>query len=478
MAKNTRVRIAPSPTGEPHIGTAYTALFNFAFAQKNKGDFVLRIEDTDQTRLVEGSEEKIYEALSWLGLNPDESPQVGGEFAPYKQSERLDHYQKYAEELVEKRAAFYCDCSSDRLQKIREEQQAKKEVPHYDGKCKKDPPKDPAKCVVRLDVPEDGTTSFQDVIRGEISFKNTDIDDQVLLKSDGFPTYHLASVVDDHEMQISHVIRGEEWLSSTPKHVLLYRAFGWDLPVWAHLPLLRNPDKSKLSKRKNPVSVLWYRQQGYLPEALLNFLALMGWSMPDGKEIFSVTEFIEKFDLKRVDPAGPVFDTQKLDWLNGNYIRSLEETKLVSLLVKGGFSKYSEEQIRAKLPLVKERMKKLKDFDVLTKYFFEPVIVEPTLLSTASGLDYRGTISWLESSKEAYSSIPNNNWKSEAIEETLNNKREELDANKTRFFQINRAAVSGSIATPPLGDTLEAIGKDTVIERTNAAIKKLNELSE
>jgi len=476
MSKKTRVRIAPSPTGDPHIGTAYTALFNFAFAKKNKGDFVLRIEDTDQARLVDNSEEEIYKALDWLGLIPDESPIKGGPFKPYKQSERLSEYKKYAEELVEKKNAFYCDCSSERLQKVRDEQQKAGVVPHYDGKCKNDPPKDLSKCVIRLNVPDTGTTSFQDVIRGEITFKNADIDDQVLMKSDGFPTYHLASVVDDHEMEISHVIRGEEWLSSTPKHVLLYQAFAWPPPIFAHLPLLRNPDKSKLSKRKNPTSVLWYREAGYLPEALRNFLALMGWSMPDGKEVFSLDEFIKNFDLKRVDPAGPVFDTTKLDWMNGEYIRALPFEDIADRIVTGKFSKYSKEQIIGKLPLVRDRMKKLVDFDLLTNYFFEKDInVSAELILKVSGHDSLGTVAALRQVSKDLTSISPENWGTAGIESVLEERQKELDWSKTELFQTTRVAVSGSTSTPPLGDTLAAIDQGTVISRTNQAVSALQE---
>lgn len=476
MAK-VRVRIAPSPTGDPHIGTAYTALFNFAFSKKHQGEFVLRIEDTDQFRLVEGSENKIFEALDWLGLSPDESPEKKGEFAPYRQSERLKLYKKFVLELVEKKIAFYCDCSSERLQKVREEQQERKEVPHYDGKCKKNPPQDIANCVIRLNVPEEGSTSFHDEVRGEITFQNSDIDDQVLLKSDGFPTYHLASVVDDHEMKISHVIRGEEWLSSTPKHVLLYRAFGWELPVFAHLPLLRNPDKSKLSKRKNPVSVLFYRDEGYLPEALLNFLALMGWSMPDGKEIFSLQEFIENFDLKRIDPAGPVFDVQKLDWINGHYIRELKDEELIKRLVNGGFTKYTEKQVASKLPLVKERMKKLKEFDELAGYFFENKIdLDSKTLLDISREDEKTILGALSEVKRALESIEN--WTVDSIEKALNEVNEKLGWNKTKLFQSIRYSTTGSTTTPPLGETLEAIGKSHTMTRIDKAVNKLSELSD
>jgi len=474
MAGKPRVRIAPSPTGDPHIGTAYTALFNWAFARKNKGKFILRIEDTDQSRLVAGSEEKIYEALEWLGLIADEGPTQGGGLGPYRQSERLDLYKKYADELVGKGKAYWCDCSPERLKKLREEQQEKGLLPHYDGKCRRNPPQTKENIVVRLKVPREGETSFEDAVRGKITFKNADIDDQVLLKSDGFPTYHLANVVDDHLMEITNVIRGEEWPSSTGKHVLLYQAFGWTMPSFAHLPLLRNPDRSKLSKRKNPVSILWYRDQGYLPEALLNFLALMGWSMPGDKEIFGLDEFVKEFDLKRIDPAGPIFDTQKLDWLNGEYIRAFDQTELIERLIKGGFTKRSKEEIVRILPLVKERMKKLTDFGELTGYFFDQEItLDNEALLKISKHNRAETAAALEDTHQGFEKLGSENWVTDDLEEVLEGKQKELSWNKTDLFQTVRLACSGSTRTPPLGETLAAIGKDKVLMRLAKASEKL-----
>ncbi len=479
MSEKIRVRIAPSPTGDPHIGTAYIALFNFAFAKKRKGDFILRIEDTDRSRLVEGSEEKIYEALNWLGLNPDEGPVQGGNYGSYRQSERLSFYKQYAQKLLEKDAAYRCDCSAERLAQLRLEQQKEKKLPHYDGKCRENPPRESSESVIRLKVPKEGETSFIDEIRGAISFKNADIDDQVLVKSDGFPTYHLASVIDDHLMEITHVIRGEEWLSSTPKHVLLYQAFGWQLPSLAHLPLLRNPDKSKLSKRRNPVSVLWYREQGYLPEAILNFLALMGWSMPDEKEIFSLSEFIDKFDIKRIDPSGPVFDTVKLDWMNGEYIRSISIEEIGERISKGKFSKYTKEQVKEKLPLVRDRMKKLIDFDTLTSYFFEKEVqVDREMLLTVSRHTQQETAQALQKVSGALNKLDVLDWKAESIDRILEETLKELDWNKTELFQTTRVSVSGSTTTPPLGETLQAIGKEVVIARLNPVLQLLQGNSE
>src|SRR3989338_4009434 len=293
--EKVRVRIAPSPTGSDlHIGNVYTALLNFVFARKNNGKFIIRIEDTDRTRLIRDAENKILASLKWFNLVYDEGPDIGGPFAPYRQSERLQIYKKFALTLIEKSHAYYCFCDSKRLEQIRLRQQELHKPTLYDGTCRKLNPLVASKraisekFVIRLKVPKSGVTAFHDLIRGEISFENKLIDDQILLKSDGFPTYHLAVVIDDHLMEISHIIRAEEWISSTPKHILIYKSFGWKLPVFAHGPILRNPDKSKLSKRKNPVWASWYRQQGFLPEAILNFLATLTWSHPSGKDIFSL----------------------------------------------------------------------------------------------------------------------------------------------------------------------------------------------
>ncbi len=473
-----RTRIAPSPTGSPHIGTAYAALFNYVFAKKNKGDFILRIEDTDRTRFVEGSEQEINEALSWLDLDTDESPLKKGNFGPYRQSERLEIYKEYIEKLLTAGKAYYCDCSEQRLLKVREEQQSRKENPHYDRKCRYDPPIKTNNAVVRLSVALDGETEVEDLIRGRIVFENKLIDDQVLMKSDGFPTYHLASVIDDHLMEISHVIRAEEWLSSTPKHVLLYQAFGWKLPHFAHLPLLRNQDKSKISKRKNPVAVEFYRREGYLPEALVNFLALMGWSMPHDQEIFTLEEMINNFTFDRIGTVGPVFDVQKLDWLNGEYIRALPDHELVKLLLSG-FTKYSKDQVELIITLVKERLKKLSEFDKFVAYFFEEEFnPNVELIQVVSGHSKNDTIDKLNDLLLEAKRIENNNWGKKNLEDILKNKPDQIGWSKTNYFQTIRVCVSGTNQTPPLFDILEVIGKDKVLKRISANISELEKLSD
>lgn len=376
-----RTRIAPSPTGEDiHIGNLYTALINYAVAKRQKGKFIIRIEDTDRERYVEGCEERILLSLKAFGLFYDEGPDVGGPFAPYRQSERKPLYLRYAKELIKRGKAYYCFCTRERLKQKRHDQLEKKQLPRYDKYCLQhvnNPEERIANgksYVIRLNVTPHKKIWFDDVVRGKIEFDSEQIDDQVLIKSDGFPTYHLGVVVDDHLMEISHVIRAEEWISSTPKHVLLYEAFAWTQPIFAHLPILRNPDRSKLSKRKNPVWASWYLREGFLPEAILNFLALLGWSHPQGKEIFSLSEFISLFDLKDINPVAPIFDIVKLRWMNQQYIQrlNLEELKSTLKSFYPFLSSVDDATLTALLPLVKTRMETLKDFVDLTDHFFNP----------------------------------------------------------------------------------------------------------
>jgi len=374
-----RTRIAPSPTGQDlHIGNLYTALINYAVAKKDNGQFIIRIEDTDRTRYQEGAEQKILQSLKAFGLSYDEGPDIGGPYAPYRQSERLDIYKKYALELINKNVAYYCICTRERLEALRDEQLKEKKQTKYDKHCLKNQEEVRKKVeegtisyVIRLNVIPDKKMWFKDLIRGEVSISSNEIDDQVLLKSDGYPTYHLGVVVDDHLMGITHIIRAEEWISSTPKHVLLYESFGWPLPVFAHGPILRNPDKSKLSKRRNPVWASWYLEEGYLPEAVLNYLALMGWSHPEQKDIFTLAEFISVFTLKDLKPVGPAFDLKKLTWMNQQYIQNMDEDELLKRILSFYEEKKLNETLVTKLlPLLKTRMETLKDFEHLTGFFF------------------------------------------------------------------------------------------------------------
>ncbi len=449
---NVRTRIAPSPTGDDlHIGNLYTALLNFAWAKKHNGQFIVRIEDTDKTREILGSEEKILKALKLYGLEYD------GEVT--RQSERLELYKKYAQELVAKKAAYYCDCTRERLDEIRKKQQAEGKVPMYDKHCL-DPksliinPKS-GSFVVRLNVTSGKEVVFNDLIHGKITFKTDDIDDQVLLKSDGYPTYHLANVVDDHLMKITHVIRGEEWISSTPKHILLYEAFGWTPPEFAHTPLLRNPDKSKLSKRKNPVWATWYLDQGYLPEAVLNYLALMSWSHPEQKEIFDLEEFVKVFELKDIDPGGPVFDLVKLEWLNGEYIRKMQIKDLGLKIYEFYDNKFPKEIFDKTIPLVQERIKKLSDYEPLTKFFFEAPKEYEVDLSHHKDL--------LKKIHDELEKI--DEWTTENIGKAMQELATREGIKNSEFFMILRVAITGRKISPPLNESIEILGKKESLNR-------------
>ncbi|MBI5619606.1 glutamate--tRNA ligase [Candidatus Gottesmanbacteria bacterium] len=476
--KQVRTRIAPSPTGEDlHIGNAYTALINYVFAKKHHGKFLVRIEDTDRTRLVEGSEQNILSSLHWLGFDPDESPEKGGPYSPYRQSERLKIYKEYAQELVENGHAYHCFCTPERLAQMRKDQEASHLPPMYDGTCRKLKTQSSKlkvekgeRYTIRLKVPKQGTSTFRDIIRGDISFENKLIDDQVLLKSDGYPTYHLGVVVDDHLMEISHIIRGEEWISSTPKHVLLYQFLGWTPPVFAHMPLLRNPDKSKLSKRKNPVWVSWYRREGFLPEAVRNYLATMAWSFPKGKELFSTEEMVKVFDVAHIQATAPVFDIEKLKWMNGEYIRMKTDEELISILdvymlqnnlkslnKQTAVTKISDYKMQMKkiLPLVKERMKTLKEFESLAGFFFErPKELERPVNNILLGV--------------AEQALKGSEWNHDAMEQAIRAAAEKTNAKAKDVFMELRVAVTGKSVGPPLLESLEILGREETIARLSS----------
>jgi glutamyl-tRNA synthetase len=462
------------------VGTAYVALFNLALARRHGGQFLLRIEDTDRQRSHPASERMIFEALRWLGLEWDEGPDVGGPFGPYRQSERTALYRQHAEDLVKKGAAYACFCTPERLNALREEQKAKKAaVMGYDGLCRRLDPDEAARRraagephVIRLAMPDTDSMVVTDLLRGDVRFERPQMDDQVLLKSDGFPTYHLANVVDDHLMEITHVVRAEEWLSSLPKHVQLYRSFGWEMPVFAHLPLLRNADKSKISKRKNPVSLNHYRRAGYLPEAMLNFLALMSFSMPEGREEFTLQEFVDAFDLTRVSLGGPVFDLEKLTWLNGRYLRRLSTGEMIDRLRSHLLSDAYLAQV---IPLVRERVDTLEGFFDYASFFFvgevsydeaarkamvprerTPQQVSKTLL----GL--------LETCVD-----PELEWTAERIEAGLKAFAEAQGWAAKDLFMTVRLAATGKAATPPLFETLAVLGKEVVRRRLRRAAETL-----
>jgi len=480
-----RVRIAPSPTGDPHVGTAYIGLFNYVFAKRHGGKFILRIEDTDQQRSSRSSEAAILEALHWLGLDWDEGPDKGGPYGPYRQSERTDLYRAQLQTLLDRGSAYRCFCSAERLEMLRKEQMARKQNPGYDGHCRGlDPAVARARAdageayVVRLAVPRDGETVFIDELRGEVRFANAEIDDQVLLKSDGFPTYHLANVVDDHLMRVTHVIRGEDWITSTPKHVLLYKAFGWTPPLFYHLGLLRNADRSKLSKRKNPVSIVYYRDLGYLPTTFLNFLATLGFSMGDDRERFGLDEMIEAFDWAKVRTGGPVFDPRKLEAWNGDDLRAMSPTSLAETLahnICGG------ERWARIVTLCRERIARLDDFVPYAAFFFGGTVdytsVLPVLkLKNRTRKDVVGILrAYLEDIEQDPRARA---FEPEGLEAFSHAFGEKHGYSTKELFTLLRVVSTGRTATPPLFETLTVLGKDRVRLRLRDAADVLGKQPE
>lgn len=489
-----RLRVAPSPTGDPHVGTAYMSLFNLAFARQQGGSFVLRIEDTDRVRFRADSEQQVFDTLHWLGLTWDEGPDIGGPYAPYRQSERLDTYRPYVERLLAEGHAYHCWCSTERLAEMRDKQQKLKLPTGYDRLCHGKTAEERSLLpgfnetpVVRMLVPDDVQLHFDDLIRGRVSAPMPD--DQVILKGDGFPTYHLAVVVDDHEMGITHVVRGEEWISSTPKHVLLYRWLGLEAPAFAHMPLLRNTDKSKISKRKNPAARLtWFQEQGYLPEALVNFLALLAYppkqdAQGNDVEVFTFAEFSEDFDWRKVNPVGPIFDLKKLEWLNGVYIRDLEVGDLASRLLPylerdgvlpGNPSLGELARLKAITALIQTRMALLSEASALVAPFYvaddaleiaddartqlkdDADKVLATAIGVLEGIDATGTgVLGSESG-----------WNAAVIEAALRTAIVDGLGIKPKFaFGPLRTAVSGQRISPPLFESMEILGKTSTLTR-------------
>jgi len=481
--ETSRVRFAPSPTGFLHVGGLRTALYNYLFAKRNIGTFVLRIEDTDRNRYVEGAVENLIKALNWAGLNYDEGPEVGGDYGPYMQSQRLHIYKKYSYELIEKGKAYYCFCTPERLKILKEEQEKQKlSQTKYDKHClhltkneveinlAANIPK-----VVRLNVEQNNTIKFDDVIREHVEFESNNVDDQVLIKSDGYPTYHLANVVDDHLMKITHVIRGEEWLSSTPKHVLLYDAFLWERPIFAHLPLLLNPDRSKLSKRQGDVAVEDYRDKGFLRDALVNFVALLGWNAGDDKEFYLMDELISSFSLERVNKAGAVFDLQKLNWLNAEHLRKKSNQELLKLLKdeihKSKFlgHNYSDNFLTLVIEAMKERVSLVKEFIDTCTYFYEAPS-EYEQKSVDKNWEPETPIH-LNRLKKEFASL--NNPTKEDFEHSLAIVSEELNVGKGKLIHPLRLAVSGQSTGPGMFDLLFILGKGEVTKRIETAIDKI-----
>lgn len=471
---SVRVRIAPSPTGDPHVGTAYIGLINMVFAKQHNGKFIIRIEDTDQTRSAKHYEEEIFKSLSWFGLEWDEGPDKGGPYAPYRQSERTSIYQEHSKKLLENGSAYKCFCTPERLEKLREAQKAEKTQIGYDRHCRNLTQDEVDKLlsentpyVIRIKIPQEGETIIHDRLRGDVVFANSGIDDQVLIKSDGFPTYHLANVVDDHLMKISHVMRAEEWLTSTPKHVLLYKAFGWNAPEFIHLPLLRNKDRSKISKRKNPVSLNYYKQFGYLPEALRNFLALMGWTPPSLAEKFSTKEMIETFSIDKVNLGGPVFDLEKLRWLNGLYIRELTRESLSQKLYSFLFDKSYFNEI---VPLVHERMESFADFWKYADFFYTDELIYQVSQLIPKGRSADETITMLSNLLEKIELASRKGWDHNTLEQSFREYSTISNWKTKELFMTTRIVITGKIATPPLFETMSLLGKERVRKRINNAI--------
>lgn len=486
--REVRVRVAPSPTGDPHVGTAYMSLFNLAFARQQGGKFILRIEDTDRARFREDSEQQIFDTLRWLGLDWDEGPDKGGPYAPYRQSERLQTYQPYVDKLLADGHAYHCWCTPDRLAEMRAEQAKRKLATGYDRLCLGKTREERAALpgfsenpVVRMRIPADAPVVFDDIIRGRTKAPRPD--DQVILKADGFPTYHLAVVVDDHEMGITHMVRGEEWISSTPKQLLLYRWLGLPEPKYAHMPLLRNADKqrSKISKRNNPAARLtWFEEQGYLPEALVNFLALVGYSMPDLREKFTFDELSESFSWDRVSETGGVFDLKKLSWLNGEYLRGLTVDDLT-----GRIRNYltttdvlPEEppaehlrRLAAATPLIQTRMETLAEADGMLSFLFvTPDELEFTEDGLASLKDDAPTV--LRAALEALEGLAE--WRHDTIEAALREAIVERLEIKPKFaFGPLRVGVTGRRISPPLFESMEILGRDESLARLRRLAERI-----
>jgi glutamyl-tRNA synthetase len=494
-----RTRYAPSPTGLPHIGNYRTALFEWLTARHSGGKFVLRVEDTDRKRLVPGSMEAIMEGLRWIGLEWDEGPDIGGPYGPYLQSQRLDTYLEYAEKLIEQGDAYYCYCTEERLEQMRAEQEARKEPTHYDRRCRYLTPEERAgneaaglPRVVRFAAPIEGQTTYHDFLRGDITFDNATIDDMILLKSDQYPTYNFANIVDDHLMDISHVIRGEEYISSAPRYAQVYRALGWEEPVVVHVPLVLAPDRSKLAKRHGALPLLEYRDQGYLPEAIRNFLLLLGWSYDGEREFFTLDEMVEVFDERRIGTSPAIFDKSRLDWFNGIYIRRMTPEQLTDAALPFLLSGLPEEArkevaedrnyLTRVLLLDQERIKTLKDVPELVSFFFVDQPEYDASLLQSKNLDAARSANILKQLIPVLAEL--GTWEHEALLTTLDDFvtshgfiREKADGTRVPdrgpVFMLVRVGVSGRRETPGLPEMLATLGKDRVLKRLEAAQNKL-----
>ena len=481
MTPKVRVRFAPSPTGEPHLGNLRTAVFNWLYARSTGGDFIVRIEDTDQQRLVPGAVNAILESLHWLGLDWDEGPDLPtGQFGPYYQSQRKTLYTVIKDLLITQGAAYECYCSPERLQEMRQTQQQAKTRVGYDGKCRDlsiaDQEKSAATTspVVRFRMPDEGTTTCTDYIRGDIVFDNSLIDDFVIMKSDGYPTYHFASVVDDHAMEISHVMRADEWLSSLPRHVHLYQALGYALPTFVHLPIILGPDRSKLSKRHGATSILEYKDAGFLPDAILNFLALLGWSLDDSSELFSRDQLIDSFTIDRVGDSAAVFDIDKLSWMNGVYIRDLSNSQLATeiepfLEVSADLALGTPDQpdLVDIVPVIKERIKTLREADEMISFFGDHELVYDPSLLIPKGLDENHATTILDSVYPILEKTTD--FTTATIDTTLRAHAIELELKPGQVFSVLRVALTGRTVAPPLFETMEILGQAQSLKRIRQA---------
>ena len=492
MNNGVRVRYAPSPTGDPHVGNIRTALFNWLYARHTGGTFILRIEDTDQTRTVEGALEAIYDSLKWLGLDLDEGPQVGGPYEPYIQSERqkIGVYQDAADRLLQEDHAYYCYCTPEELAERRKEQQRLRRPPRYDGRCRnlsqaERQARGEIARVVRFKTPLEGKPILvSDVIRGEVTFEPSVLDDFVLLKSDGYPTYHLASVVDDHAMQVSHVLRAEEWLSSAPRHLLIYQALAYPQPLFGHLPMILGPDRSKLAKRHGATSLLDYRTDGFLSDAIFNFLALLGWSLDDKTEIIPRDDLVRHFSLERVGRSPAIFDREKLTWMNGVYLRRMPAEDLASRLEEALTTYIQKNAQEVKLPLdsayissivplVQERLKKLNPeeaWDLCSFFLLERPKYEVESL-VPQGMDSETTRAALQATIDSIEAVSPFN--ADEIEKIVRTLAERLQLRTRELFGAIRIAVTGSKVAPPLFDTLAVLGKERVLPRLRHVVEKL-----
>ena len=484
MSSEVRVRYAPSPTGQPHIGNIRTALFNWLFARHHGGKFIVRIEDTDQTRFVDGAIEAILDGLKWLNIDWDEGPEVGGPHAPYEQSNRLELYQRLAEQLFDQGNAYYCYCSREGLERLR---RSNRESGSYSAGCQcrrsgragavGEPVANDDR-VIRFAMPESGMTRVHDLIRGDVEWRNELQEDFVILKSDGFPTYHLAVVTDDHFMEISHVMRAEEWLPSTPRHLQLYKAFGFELPEFAHLPMITGPDRAKLSKRHGATAIGEYHEQGFLPEALLNFMVLLGWSLDGSTEVVSLQQVIDNFTLDRITKSAAIFDQEKLLWMNGVYIRDLSAEGLASRMqdfIPRTLDTGEQHYLGGIAPLVQERLKRLDESDDITGYFFGDLApdYDPAIL-VQKGMDAPETLVALQAASVALNAgTAGRDFGHESLESLLGEVGSSLSLSRRQFFGLLRTAATGRTVSPPLFETMEVMGRDRVLARLQQASQKL-----